>query len=171
MTQDLTTAGPSRRSIAKGAAWAVPAVSVAAAAPTLAASAPEECRPQIRVNCPPPLTTQQLTFTITNPSSNSCTIPTDTPFTVNRGGLAGVNVGPLNSINAGVNVIFDTANSGRLTAPLAPGQSVTFQVFPRGLATVSLLQNVSVTMEGVSAAQGYTIIRLLGLSVAICGLG
>lgn len=38
MTQDITTTGPSRRSIAKGAAWAVPAVSVAAAAPSLAAS-------------------------------------------------------------------------------------------------------------------------------------
>jgi hypothetical protein len=32
------TSGPSRRQIAKGAAWAVPAVSVAAAAPTLSAS-------------------------------------------------------------------------------------------------------------------------------------
>lgn len=42
MTQDITTTGPSRRSIAKGAAWAVPAVSVAAAAPSLAASPPEE---------------------------------------------------------------------------------------------------------------------------------
>lgn len=38
MSKDITTAGPSRRSIAKGAAWAVPAVSVAAAAPSLAAS-------------------------------------------------------------------------------------------------------------------------------------
>ncbi|GAA8845559.1 hypothetical protein DUHN55_16760 [Helicobacter pylori] len=44
MTQDITTTGPSRRSIAKGAAWAVPAVSVAAAAPSLAAS--ETCEPQ-----------------------------------------------------------------------------------------------------------------------------
>lgn len=42
MTQDITTTGPSRRSIAKGAAWAVPAVSVAAAAPSLAAS-PTDC--------------------------------------------------------------------------------------------------------------------------------
>lgn len=42
MTQDITTTGPSRRSIAKGAAWAVPAVSVAAAAPSLAAS-PLDC--------------------------------------------------------------------------------------------------------------------------------
>lgn len=38
MTQDITTTGPSRRQIAKGAAWAVPAVSVAAAAPSIAAS-------------------------------------------------------------------------------------------------------------------------------------
>lgn len=42
MSKDITTAGPSRRSIAKGAAWAVPAVSVAAAAPSLAAST-DEC--------------------------------------------------------------------------------------------------------------------------------
>lgn len=45
MSKDIITAGPSRRSIAKGAAWAVPAVSVAAAAPSLSASPPEECEP------------------------------------------------------------------------------------------------------------------------------
>lgn len=45
MTQDITTTGPSRRSIAKGAAWAVPAVSVAAAAPSLSASS-EPCAPE-----------------------------------------------------------------------------------------------------------------------------
>ncbi|WP_157074907.1 hypothetical protein [Janibacter limosus] len=33
-----TSDGPSRRTVAKTAAWAVPAVTVAAAAPTLAAS-------------------------------------------------------------------------------------------------------------------------------------
>ena len=46
MTQDITTTGPSRRSIAKGAAWAVPAVTVAAAAPSLAASTEPPCAPQ-----------------------------------------------------------------------------------------------------------------------------
>ncbi|TQN48757.1 hypothetical protein FHX52_1903 [Humibacillus xanthopallidus] len=35
---DVTSTSPSRRSVVKGAAWAVPAVAVAAAAPTVAAS-------------------------------------------------------------------------------------------------------------------------------------
>lgn len=43
VSKDITTAGPSRRSIAKGAAWAVPAISVAAAAPSLAASPVVDC--------------------------------------------------------------------------------------------------------------------------------
>ena len=54
MTLDITH--PSRRSVAKGAAWAVPAVAVAAAAPTLAASS-ELCTGtadfSVRAECPP----------------------------------------------------------------------------------------------------------------------
>lgn len=47
VSKDLMTSGPSRRSIAKGAAWAVPAVSVAAAAPALAASTPDCTDPTV----------------------------------------------------------------------------------------------------------------------------
>ncbi|WP_435202630.1 hypothetical protein [Janibacter sp. GS2] len=167
MNSEITS--PSRRQIAKGAAWAVPAVAVAAAAPSLAAST---CPPPVvAVNCPPLLTTQQLTFTITNPSSSTCDLPEGEVITVDRGGLAGVQVGPLNDLNVGVELLFTDANTAELTAPLAPGESITFQVFPRGLATVSALQNVTVAIQGASATQGYTIISLLGLSVAICGLG
>lgn len=41
MTEDTTKAGVSRRTLAKGAAWSVPAVAVAAAAPAYASSIPE----------------------------------------------------------------------------------------------------------------------------------
>lgn len=166
---------PSRRTIAKGAAWAVPAVTVAATAPSLAAS-PTACAPgtlQVRVNCPGLVSGDSLYVTITNPMGSGCTIPTGTSFTVDRGGLAGVEVGPLNDLNVGADVLFDSATSGHLTAPLAPGDSVDVQIFPEGLATVSALQNLTFTIEGSSASQGYTIVRvgLVDLTIALCGLG
>lgn len=98
-------------------------------------------------------------------------MPAGTLFTVDRGGLAGVQVGPLNDLNASVAVLFDTANTGHLTAPLAPGESVTIQIFPRSLANVAALQRATVSIEGSSATQGYTILSVLGISVALCGLG
>ena len=161
MTSEITS--PSRRQIAKGAAWAVPAVTVAAAAPSLAASS-EACPPgtlQITPNCPGLLSTDSLYFTM----------PTGTQITVDRGGLAGVQVGPLNNLNAGVDLLFTDANTAELTAPLEPGESIDIRIFPRGLANVSVLQNVTVSAGGSTVRQGYTIVTLLGLSVAICGLG
>lgn len=174
MSQDITHS-PSRRTIAKGAAWAAPAVAVAAAAPSLAASS-DGCAPGtlvVSVNCPPIITlptpnARQLTFTIANPAGSGCVVPTDTTFTVNRGGLVGVQVGPLNNLNVGANVIFDTANTGRLTAPLEPGQSVTFQVFPRNLVNLAVGQSVTVSIAGSSATRAYTLIGALGISVALC---
>lgn len=181
MSKDITTSGPSRRSIAKGAAWAVPAVSVAAAAPALAAS-PAVCPAgtlTVTPNCPPLIqlptaNAQQLTFTVTNPAGSGCTVPMDTTFTIDRGGLAGVLVGPLNDLNADVGVLFDTATTGHLTAPLAEGQSVTIEVFPRNLANVAVAQDATFTIDGSTATQGYTIISatlpVLGTtSVALCG--
>ena len=181
MSKDITTSGPSRRSIAKGAAWAVPAVSVAAAAPALAASPIAVCAPGtlvVTANCPPVIQlptadAQQLTFTVSNPAGSGCIVPTDTTFTVDRGGLAGVFVTPLNDLNASVGVLFDTATTGHLTAPLAEGQSVTIQVFPRNLANVAVAQDATFTIDGSSATQAYTIISatlpVLGTtSVALC---
>lgn len=92
MTQDITTTGPSRRSIAKGAAWAVPAVTVAAAAPSLAAS---------HVDCTDPLNWQNnislqagclvsvagasvgAGWTVTNTATgaDACAIPAGATFT------------------------------------------------------------------------------------------
>lgn len=172
MSKDATTPAPSRRTIAKGAAWALPAVSVAAVAPALAAST-TACPAgtlRVTVSCPPLLSTKQLYFTITNPD-DTCSVPAGTTFTVDRGGLAGVAVGDLNSLNVNANVIFNTANQGELTEDLGPGESMDVQVFPRGLARVSALQRVTLTIAGASATQGYTIISVARLSVAICGLG
>lgn len=175
MTSEITS--PSRRTIAKGAAWAVPAVAVASAAPSLAAS-PTACEPgtlDVAINCPPliglpPRYEDALSITISNPESSGCTVPADTLFSVSRGGLTDIQVGSLNELNVGVSVFFDSANEGRLTAPLDPGQSVTFEVFPRGLATVALPQTLTVDIEGSTASRSYIIASLLGLvSVAVCG--
>ncbi|EKA62393.1 hypothetical protein B277_02341 [Janibacter hoylei PVAS-1] len=71
MTQDITTTGPSRRSIAKGAAWAVPSVAVAAAAPSLAASTEPPCAPQ---TCAYPLVSALQVIATRNANNTSSSI-------------------------------------------------------------------------------------------------
>lgn len=172
MTSEITS--PSRRTIAKGAAWAVPAVAVASAAPSLAAS-PTACEPgalEIGVECPSLISGgPSLYFTVTNPADSDCTVPAGTPITVDRSGLAGVDVGPLNDINVGADVLFSDATNATTQRDLAPGDSIEVHIFPPGLANVSVLQNATVSIDGASLSQGYTIISLLGLNIAVCGLG
>src|SRR5699024_11264409 len=57
---------------------------------------------------------------------------------------------PIYSLNVNANVIFNTANQGELTEDLGPGESMDVQVFPRGLARVSALQRVTLTIAGAS---------------------
>lgn len=169
MTQDITTTGPSRRSIAKGAAWAVPAVSVAAAAPSIAAS--PNCGPgtlQVEPLCPPLLSTTSIRFRITNPASSDCTVPTGTALTLNVSGLVGLNASLLNGINADANVLFSNATDATLTQPLEPGQSITINVFPRSLLNAQVVGSATLSIGGSSASANYIIATVGGLSVAIC---
>ena len=177
MSKDITTSGPSRRSIAKGAAWAVPAVSVAAAAPALAASPGDACAPgtlKVTAVCPKPLidllNAVPLYFTITNPAGSNCTVPAGTVINIERSGLANLDVATLNSL-ANVGVLYDTATTAHLTSPLASGQSAIIRIFPAGLATASVAAAATVRIDGSSATQDYTIVNVLDgvAGIAICG--
>ena len=170
MTQDITTTGPSRRSIAKGAAWAVPAVTVAAAAPALAAST--SCPAgalQVTALCPPPLSTTSLRFRISNPAGSACTVPAGTPLTLNVSGLVGLTASLLNGINVDAGVLFSDASNATLQRALAPGESVTLNVFPRSLLNAQVAGNATLSIEGTSASASYIIVSVGVLSVAICG--
>ncbi len=170
MSKDITAPGPSRRQIAKGAAWAVPAVTVAAAAPALAAS-PTVCPAgtlTVATLCPPLLSTTSLRFRITNPAGSGCTVPAGTPLTLNVSGLAGLDATLLNGINANAGVLFTTATDATLQQALAPGQSITLNVFPRRLLYAQVAGTASLSIEGSSASASYIIATVAGLSVAIC---
>lgn len=176
MSNDATTATPSRRTIAKGAAWAIPAVSVAAAAPALAAST-STCAPGSLVVEPVcPDTTidlfdgEPLHFTITNPSDSDCVVPQGTEITVDRGGLANVEVLTLNEL-ANVGVLYTDSDTAELTSDLEPGQTAVIRLFPQDLATVRALATATVSIAGSSASKDYTIVNipLTGTTIAICG--
>lgn len=168
MSKDITTAGPSRRQIAKGAAWAVPAVTVAAAAPSLAAS-PTVCPPgtlAVTANCPPPVSTDSLNFTIANPAGSGCEVPEGTQVDITVSGLVGLTLEALVNLNAGV--LYQEAGVLKLEAPLAAGDSITVEVFPPNLLNAQVLGSASVAVAGSSASAGYIIAQVLGLTVAVC---
>lgn len=174
MTQDITTTGPSRRSIAKGAAWAVPAVSVAAAAPSLAASV-VDCEPgtlSISVRrCSFVGLGSAPYFTITNPSAD-CEIPVGANVDLNFGSLVGLELDFLDSANTGLSAFYVIGNVHRATllAPLGPGQSMNVLVYNSSALSVGLGvgTQVNLTVNGVTEGFNWTKIRLGLLNVFSC---
>ncbi|CAM3891653.1 hypothetical protein [Janibacter anophelis] len=181
MTQNVIT--PSRRSVAKGAAWAVPAVAVAAAAPSLAAST-TYCTGTptftIDVVCPPTDidlldgNSESLYFVVTNTSG--CTVEAGQEFTLDTTNLAGVTVEGLNAINAGVAVFGADGRTGTLSQDLADGASVEIHVFPVADVDVNLavIGATTLTIEAASLTQAYTLIEAdaigaLAVTIAFCG--
>ena len=163
MSKDITTSGPSRRSIAKGAAWAVPAVSVAAAAPSLAASA---CDPvTVTPNCPGLLSGDSLTFTISNPDAG-CVIPAGTPVEVTVSNLVGLTADLLVDINVGV--LSTDSGTLALASDLAAGDSITVNVFPPSLLNLGVIGTATVSITGVPGSADYIIATAAGLTVALC---
>lgn len=148
MSKDITTTGPSRRQIAKGAAWAVPAVTVAAAAPALAASTscPAGSLTVSVVNCRVLGLLSAPYFTITN--NGDCTVPAGTPVTLTGSGLVSAVIQGLDDIN--VAVLFDGQSStGTLQQPLGPGEAIRVDVFS-GL-DVTVLGEYTLSIDGASA--------------------
>lgn len=119
MSKDITTAGPSRRQIAKGAAWAVPAVTVAA----LAAS-PNYCEtPTVTVEgvCPPLIgaDTRSVYFRVTN--TGDCIIRSGLAFNLTQTGLVGLTVDHLTTIQVDAAVIFDSPTAGIIQRDIPAG--------------------------------------------------
>lgn len=162
MTTEITN--PSRRSVAKGAAWAVPAVAVAATAPSLAAST--TCDPvTVMPNCPPVLSGDTLTFTISNPDTG-CVVPAGTPVDVTVSNLVGLTVDLLVDINVGV--LSTESGTLALASDLAAGDSITINVFPPSLLNLAVLGTAEVSIMGVPASADYIIASALGVTVALC---
>lgn len=167
MTSEITS--PSRRTIAKGAAWAVPAVTVAAAAPMLAASSAACTADDLTLGVAScrlvGLLSPEATFTITNSGDSGCTVPAGTPVSLTGGALAAIGVPALVDLNVGVLTFGSGMGSATLTTALAPGQSVTIRVFPSGL-NVNVLGTYTMTVLGASA--NFTLAAGVGPLLSIC---
>ncbi|WP_114202818.1 hypothetical protein [Janibacter anophelis] len=182
MSKDITTSGPSRRSIAKGAAWAVPAVSVAAAAPVLAAS-PTYCETldfSVRAVCPPTDidlldgNSESLYFVITN--EGDCTVRAGQTFTLDTTGLANVSVEGLNAIQVDAVVFGSDGTTGTIGTDIAPGGEIIVKVFPVAEIDVNLavIGTTTLTIDGSPTTQSYTLIEAdalgaLAVTIAFCG--
>lgn len=171
LSKDITTAGPSRRQIAKGAAWAVPAVTVAAAAPALAASPDEVCAPgastlMITVeNCSGvTVLGSEPVFRISNPETATCTVPAGTAVSLTTRGIATINLLGDDLLNAGV--LYDEGGTVALRDPLAPGDSVLINLFPDGL-NVTAVGSITLAVDGKSATMGL-LADVLGGLVSVC---
>ncbi|QBF46929.1 hypothetical protein [Janibacter limosus] len=155
MSKDITTSGPSRRSIAKGAAWAVPAISVAAAAPSLAASDLPVCAAGTALDitvesCDIVGLLQPTTyFRVTNPADSGCTLPMGVPLTLATSGVAGIDVAGLTLINA--DVLFTSTGAATTQKALAPGEYVDVRVITAGI-NVSLLGRWTLSTPGSAPA-------------------
>lgn len=175
MSKDITASGPSRRSIAKGAAWAVPAVSVAAAAPALAASTTLPVCPAGTLvvtvqNCNLlGIVQPQTYFRITNPVDSGCTVPAGVQLTLTTSGVAGVSVDVIDGLNADADLIFSGSDDPTTARPLAPGEFIDFQVIP-GDINISALARWTLNAGGNQASFTQTAnVGLGGTSVAsIC---
>ena len=181
MTLDITH--PSRRSVAKGAAWAVPAVAVAAAAPTLAASS-ELCTGtadfSVRAECPPTDidlldgNSESLYFVITN--NSECTVPAGQVFTLQTTGLANVSVEALNEIQVDAVVFNSDGTSGVIGEEIPPGGEIIVKVFPVADIDVNLavIGTTTLTVGTASLTEDYTLIEAdaigaLAVTLAFCG--
>lgn len=167
MSKDITTAGPSRRSIAKGAAWAVPAVSVAAAAPALAASTTACTGTDITLgveNCSlVSLLSPEAYFTIT--AGADCSIPAGTPVSLTGGALASVGLAALVDLNVGVLTFGSDIGSATLTEEVPAGQTVVVRVFPAGL-NINVLGTYMMTVLGATAE--FTLAAGVGSLASVC---
>lgn len=163
VTQDITTSGPSRRSIAKGAAWAVPAVSVAAAAPSLAASGEPPCTPgsltATHMRCNPVGLGQTPYFRVTN-GNTDCTVPVGTQVTLTTSGLVGLDIDFLESDNNNLQLLYTVGNTSTFetVAPIGPGESIDIHVYSPSFITVGVaaLQEVRLNFDGARVRFNWT---------------
>lgn len=160
MTSEITA--PSRRTIAKGAAWAVPTVAVAAAAPSLAAS-PNVCEPGslnvARQRCQTVGLGQTPYFTVTN-NNTDCEVPAGTEVSLTTSGLVGLDVDFLQSDNNNLQLLYTVGNTSTFETlePLAAGESIDIEVYGPSFITVgvSAVQEVRLNFDGAQARFNWT---------------
>ncbi|HEY1134759.1 MAG TPA: hypothetical protein VGE77_09300 [Nocardioides sp.] len=143
----------SRRTIARTAAWSVPAVAVVAASPAHAVSTPDAVFDvTVTANCvnailAPPST---VNFVI---SATAGTIPAGTQFQLTGTGLLGLAIGAGLSSGLSLLGLTDTGGTVQVDQPILQGQSQTVDL-RAGLANVQLATTFSLALVPGSVPPG-----------------
>lgn len=142
----MTSQQISRRSIAKGAAWTVPVVAVAAAAPAAFASTVDVGAFHINGTCGV-LGVLGPGFTLT--AGPSTPLPVGTTVTITGSGIANIGVFSVTGGTASVAILSNTARQITLTAALPAGGTIAF----RTTLSISVAFQLMAT---VAVPTGYT---------------
>jgi hypothetical protein len=144
-----------RRTVAKGSVWAAPAILIAAAAPTVAASAP--CTPDLTVQpgsfkCCSGGPTKTMKLVLRFTSTSACTTPSTAPLCVTNVRLA--NGQPIGQI---------------VSVPQCVRVGETFTITLLGVASCSVNLLADVTVAGVPSTIEIKSDNIPGGSAAQCG--
>lgn len=175
MTELEKSRGISRRTIARTAAWSVPAVAVVAATPAYAASAFWDAA--LSAQCTPGLLspTSRVGFTVTN--VGTATMPTGTQFQFVIGGLVSLdvfnNTTPPSLINLFVDGAVQIGQSTVFTmetvSDVAPGGTATLTL-PSSLLNVKVLTTYALSVltpepAGASSANNHASFNYTNVSI------
>jgi len=152
MSADLKLSNStSRRAVVKGAAWSVPVIAAAVAAPAASASTSE-------------LGALAPGFTLT--ASPTAPIPAGTVITITGSGVANIGVFSVTGGVASVAVLSGTSRQVTLTAPLAAGQTLNLRTTLS--ISVAFGLNASVTLPSGYTATGGKLSGNVNSTLVLC---
>lgn len=153
----------SRRAVVKGAAWSVPVIAAAVAAPAASASTSELGALALNGTCGV-LGVIGPGFTLT--ASATAPIPAGTVITISGSGVANIGVFSVTGGLATVNVLSGTSRQITLTAPLAAGTTLNLRTTLS--LTVAFSLNASVTLPSGYTATGGKLSGTVNSTLVLC---
>lgn len=164
MSADLKLSNStSRRAVVKGAAWSVPVIAAAVAAPAASASTSELGALALNGSCGV-LGVLGPGFTLT--ASPTAPIPAGTVITIAGSGVANIGVFSVTGGLATVNVLSGTSRQVTLTAPLAAGQTLNLRTTLS--ISVAFGLNASVTLPSGYTATGGKLSGNVNSTLILC---
>lgn len=177
MSADNITNEISRRSIAKGAAWAAPVVALGAAAPALAAS-PVPCTPNETegalsidvIDCTLVGLGSAPYFRVTN--LGECTVSAGEDVAITVGSLLGLDIDFLAANNNNLSAIYIIGNTvhAKTVTPLGPGESMDIKIYSPSVLSIGAAVGTQVTLLMANNSEGFNWSRvtLFGQSLFGC---
>ncbi|PSS46071.1 hypothetical protein C6401_02395 [Arthrobacter woluwensis] len=163
MSEPKLSNSASRRAVVKGAAWSVPVIAAAVAAPAASASTSELGALALNGTCGV-LGVIGPGFTLT--ASATAAIPAGTVITINGSGVANIGVFSVTGGVATVNVLSGTSRQITLTAPLAAGTTLNLRTTLS--LTVAFNLNATVALPSGYTATGGKLTGSVNSTLVLC---